>query len=61
MAFVPKTLDYTVSPYTGLTRQSWIEAGTYLLEGVKLQQYERTPQTFMADVFSCRISTKKKG
>ena len=33
MAFVPKTLDYTVSPYTGLTRQSWIEAGTYLLEG----------------------------
>ena len=23
MAFVPKTLDYTVSPYTGLTRQSW--------------------------------------
>ena len=34
MAFVPKTLDYTVSPYTGLTRQSWIEAGTYLLEGV---------------------------
>lgn len=28
---------------------------------VKLQQYERTPQTFVADVFSCRISTKKKG
>ena len=34
MAFVPKTLDYTVSPYTGLTRQSWIEAGMYLLQGV---------------------------
>ena len=34
MAFLPKTLDYTVSPYTGLTRQSWIEAGEYLLEGV---------------------------
>ena len=34
MAFVAKTLDYTVSPYAGLTRQSWIEAGTYLLEGV---------------------------
>ena len=34
MAFIPKTTDYTVSPYTGLTRQSWIEAGIYLLEGI---------------------------
>ena len=34
MAFQPKTLDYKLSPYTGLTRQSWIEAGEYLLEGI---------------------------
>ena len=34
MAFQPKTLDYTLSPYTGLTRESWIEAGEYLLEGI---------------------------
>lgn len=34
MAFTPKTLDFTLSPYTGLTRQSWIEAGEYLLEGI---------------------------
>lgn len=34
MKFEPKTLDYELSPYTGLTRQSWIEAGEYLLEGI---------------------------
>lgn len=34
MTFQPKTLDYTVSPYTGLTRESWIEAGEYLLTGI---------------------------
>lgn len=34
MVFEPKTLDYELSPYTGLTRQSWIEAGEYLLEGI---------------------------
>ncbi len=34
MIFQPKTLDYTISPYTGLTRESWIEAAEYLLEGV---------------------------
>lgn len=34
MVFQAKTLDYELSPYTGLTRQSWIEAGEYLLEGV---------------------------
>lgn len=34
MAFEPKTLDYEISPYTGLTRQSWIEAGIYLMEGI---------------------------
>ncbi|MBR3643343.1 MAG: DUF2264 domain-containing protein [Parasporobacterium sp.] len=34
MPFQPKTLDYKLSPYTGLTRQSWIEAGEYLLEGI---------------------------
>lgn len=34
MIFQPKTLDYNLSPYTGLTRKSWIEAGEYLLEGI---------------------------
>ncbi|MGB4659718.1 MAG: DUF2264 domain-containing protein, partial [Mobilitalea sp.] len=34
MAFSPKTVDYTLSPYTGLTRQSWIEAAEYLLTGI---------------------------
>ena len=34
MIFTPKTTDYNLSPYTGLTRQSWIEAGEYMLEGV---------------------------
>lgn len=34
MKFVPKTLDYELSPYTGLTRESWLEAGIYLLEGI---------------------------
>ncbi|BCJ93855.1 hypothetical protein acsn021_14240 [Anaerocolumna cellulosilytica] len=34
MIFQPNTLDFTVSPYTGLTRDSWIEAGEYLLTGI---------------------------
>ena len=34
MAFQPKTLDFEKSPYTGLIRESWIEAGKYLLEGM---------------------------
>ena len=34
MAFKPSHLDYELSPYTGLTRKSWIDAGKYLLEGV---------------------------
>lgn len=34
MIFQPKTLDYELSPYTGLTRDSWIEAGEYLLKGI---------------------------
>lgn len=32
--FIPKTLDYDLSPYTGLTRESWLEAGSYMLEGI---------------------------
>lgn len=34
MSFKPTELDFDLSPYTGLTRNSWIEAGKYLLEGV---------------------------
>ena len=34
MVFQPKTLDFVISPYTGLTRESWIEAGEYLLTGI---------------------------
>ena len=30
----PSDRDYVRSPYTGLTRQSWIEAATYLLTGI---------------------------
>ena len=31
--FQVKNPDYTRSPYTGMTRQHWIEAGEYLLKG----------------------------
>ena len=34
MAFVPKHTDFTLSPYTGLTRESWLEAAKYLLQNV---------------------------
>ncbi len=34
MKFIPKTLDFEKSPYTGLTRESWLEAGAYMLEGI---------------------------
>ena len=34
MKFQPKTLDYNLSPYTGLTRESWLEAAEYMLQGI---------------------------
>lgn len=34
MIFKPTALDFELSPYTGLTRESWIDAAKYLLEGV---------------------------
>lgn len=34
MHFEPTTLDYRLSPCTGLTRESWIEAGKYMLQGI---------------------------
>ncbi len=34
MKFEPTTPDFHLSPYTGLTRDSWIEAGKYLLTGI---------------------------
>lgn len=34
MKFAPQTTDYERSPYTGMTRQSWIEAAEYMLSGV---------------------------
>jgi len=34
MKFVPKTTDYELSPYTGLTRESWIEATEYVIDGI---------------------------
>lgn len=34
MVFTPKHTDYVLSPYTGLTRESWIEAAKYLLTGI---------------------------
>ncbi len=34
MIFKPANLDYDLSPYTGLTREHWIDAGKYLLTGM---------------------------
>lgn len=34
MVFRPKALDYNLSPYTGLTRESWIEAAEFIMEGI---------------------------
>ena len=34
MHFVPDNPDFELSPYTGLTRKHWIDAGKYILEGV---------------------------
>lgn len=53
MKFEPSTLDYELSPYTGLTRQSWIEAGEYLLNGVF-----RNIHDFQAPVIMPRKETK---
>lgn len=33
MSFIPTHTDFELSPYTGLTRESWIDAGIYLLSG----------------------------
>lgn len=34
MIFTPKHTDFNLSPYTGLTRESWLEAGEYMLTGI---------------------------
>ena len=34
MHFSPENLDFELSPYTGLTRKHWIDAGKFILEGV---------------------------
>ncbi|MCD7807251.1 MAG: DUF2264 domain-containing protein [Lachnospiraceae bacterium] len=34
MTFQPTHTDYTLSPCTGLTKESWMEAGKYMLEGI---------------------------
>lgn len=34
MIFQPHNLNYELSPYTGLTRENWMEAGVYLLTGI---------------------------
>lgn len=34
MIFIPADPDYTLSPYTGMSRRHWIAAAKYLLEGV---------------------------
>ncbi len=34
MGFVPKHTDFVKSPHTGLSREGWIEAEKYLLEGI---------------------------
>lgn len=34
MAFHIENPDYDLSPYTGMTREHWLDAGRYLLEGI---------------------------
>lgn len=34
MVFEVKEPDYNLSPYTGMTRKHWLDAGRYLLEGI---------------------------
>ena len=34
MHFSPENLDFELSPYTGITRKHWIDAGKFILEGV---------------------------
>ncbi len=34
MVYKPTALDFELSPYTGLTRESWIDAAKYLLQGI---------------------------
>ena len=34
MAFQVKNPDYSLSPYTGMSRKHWLDAGRYLLEGI---------------------------
>lgn len=34
MIFQPRTTDFVKSPYTGFVRESFVEAGEYLLEGI---------------------------
>lgn len=34
MVFEAKTTDYELSPYTGLIRESWLEAAEYMLTGI---------------------------
>ncbi|MBE5842968.1 MAG: DUF2264 domain-containing protein [Butyrivibrio sp.] len=43
--FEVKKPDFDLSPYTGLTRQNWIDAGVYLLEGMfeNLESIESAP------------------
>ncbi len=41
LTFTLKQPDFRLSPYTGMTRQSWIEAAEYLLDGAFT--YIRTP------------------
>lgn len=53
MKFKPKTLDFELSPYTGLTRESWMEAATYLLEGI----FKNIPE-FEAPVIMPRTETE---
>ena len=53
MVFKPTFTDYELSPFTGMTRESWIEAGKYLLEGVF-----RHIETFESPVVVFRKETK---
>ena len=58
MKFEPKTLDFTLSPYTGLTRESWLEAGRYMLEGIFQNINGTVTSTISKDAFYFAKSEK---
>ncbi|MBE5829705.1 MAG: DUF2264 domain-containing protein [Butyrivibrio sp.] len=60
MKFEPTKLDYTLSPYTGLTRDSWIEAAKYLLKGV-FDNLENSEAPVVMPRYETEVTYPQKG